>query len=172
MSTKIDITLVNTYNKDTLGVADLSLYQVSPTNPSLEITPPGFNKVSLVFTPSSINTYGANHLLIGNEGDPLPDGIYTLKYSVSPNTINFVEKSFIRTDKIECQYDKLLLAIDNGCTCDLAIIPRLKWELRNVKLLIEGAIAATNLCDIKAAYNMYSKAVVQIKKISLCNCKQ
>ena len=102
MSTlKLDILVVPTYNTLTLAVADASIYPTTPpnvTSPSIEINIPNFGIVNLTFTVNDLNVFTTSNLGINPLGnDPLPDGIYYLKYSVAPANVNFVEKTIMRT---------------------------------------------------------------------------
>lgn len=167
----LDLTIFNTYQSTSLGIIDVSLYDGNIINPSLEITPPGFPKVNVEFTPDNINIYNSIHLLPNCDSEiPLPDGIYTIKYSIQPNQINYVEKSFIRVEEIKCKYQKILLAVDNNCSCNTSGASDLKRQLRSIKLLIEGSIASTNNCDYKTATEMYRKAYSLLDKLKICDC--
>src|SRR5690349_18187001 len=95
---KLDILVIPTYNSLTLGVIDISTYPASPpiSSPVITITiPNGFGSVSLPFVPNNFNVFNSLILGLSAPGDdltPLPDGVYTLIYSVDPASINFVTK--------------------------------------------------------------------------------
>lgn len=177
--TALDINIVKTHNIRTIGIADTSVYATSIINgPVIEITPPGFKKVALDFTVKSVNIFNSNSLKITNacsEQDlsPLPDGIWKIKYSITPALDNYVEKSFMRTDYIRCMYDRAFLGIDMsncvGCTSDL--IHTKKNELQEIRLLIDGAVASANDCDEDGAMYKYRKAMDKLKRIKQCECK-
>jgi hypothetical protein len=172
-TTSLDFTLLDTYAVTSLGVIDLSNYAVAPTNVSMEITPPGgWNKVNVVFTPRAVNIYTADHFNIacGLEPMPLPDGVYTMKYSVAPNATTWVEKSFMRIAQIVAKYERIFLSVDASCECNGTLRSRFKEQLRNIRLLIDGSVAAANQCDIISAMDMYTKAWSLLDKIKPCEC--
>jgi hypothetical protein len=170
--TTLDINLLDSYKLSQIVFADVSVYDVNPTNSSFEITVPGYDKINVVFVPRVVNIFNATHLIpnITNVSTPLPDGIYKIKYSVNPNTTTFVEKSFMRTSQIECKFYKAFLALEGSCDCNGFDNKRLKNSLRSIWLLIEGSVAASNQCDITSSYEMYHKADSLLNKLKLCNC--
>lgn len=178
--TTLDFNIIDTHNIRTIAVADTSLYSETLiiSNPVVEITPPGFAKISTVFSPKSVSIYNSNNVGITKlcEGDnlsPLPDGIWKIKYSIQPSLENYVEKSFMRTSHLECIYAKVFLGIDlpscSGCGSDLA--RKQKEELREIRLLIDGSVASANECDEEMAMYKYRKALDKLKRIKKCECK-
>jgi len=95
----LDIIVVPTYSTLTLGVADASTYPTNPpivTAPTIEINVPSLGIVILPFTPNDFNIFTSASLglsILGQPLIPLPDGIYTLKYTVEPAYENFVVKA-------------------------------------------------------------------------------
>ena len=173
MTTNLDLTILDTYSLTSIGIIDLSTYQVSPTNVSMEITPPGgWNKVNVVFTPRAVNIYNATHFNIdcGLTLPPLPDGVYNMKYSVAPNQTNWVEKSFMRVAQLTAKYERIFLSVDSKCECNGDMRSKLKEQLRNIRLLIDGSVASANQCDILTAMDMYRKAWTLLDKITPCEC--
>ena len=122
----LDFLVINTYNTQTLGVADISVYDTDPPNVSaatMQITVPGFpTPVSIPFNVNSFNVY--NSIILGLSTfpavTPLPDGIYFMKYSVAPATTNFVEKNIMRTELIQEKFDSAFMKLDM-MECDSAI---------------------------------------------------
>ena len=109
---KLDIIVVPTYSTLSLGVMDASTYPDSPpiSSPSIRITVPGFGDTTLPFDINSFNIYNSGNLGITEVGvdQPLPDGIYRLRYSVAPAYLNFVERTIMRTEKIQERYNQPL----------------------------------------------------------------
>ena len=78
----LDFLVINTYTTQTLGIADISVYDTDPPNvsaPTMQITVPGFTTpVSIPFNVNSFNVY--NSIILGLSPfpavTPLPDGIY------------------------------------------------------------------------------------------------
>lgn len=163
MSTlKLDILVVPTYNTQTLAINDISTYPPTPpvSSPTIEITVPGFGKVTLPFTPNTINVFNSTSLGITSVGDPLlplPDGVYTLVYSVAPAYLNFVQKNIMRTDQLQEKFDSAFMKLDM-MECDRAIKTQAKVDLTSIYFFIQGAIAAANNCAIIEANKLYNQA--------------
>lgn len=158
---KLDIIVLQTYNVKNLAVADASGYPdtYTPLVPSIRITPPGFNPVELPFEVNNYNVYTAADL-IGAEPcseSPLPDGIYTYVYSNSPANENFVEKSFMRIDKIQEKYDSAFMSLDM-MECDRQIKAQAKIDLNTIYFYIQGSVAAANNCAITQSEKLYKQA--------------
>lgn len=170
----LDILPIDTYSVTTIAFADTSDYGTTlVSNPSFEVTPPGWNKVNLFFTPSNVNVYNASHFNIACDNQTaLPDGPWTVKYSIYPNAQNFVEKTFFRTELIRCKYSQAFLKMETTCECNGQQHSKLKQQLQNIKLLIEGAVASSNQCDNLAAMDKYKQADRLLGKLNFCECNQ
>lgn len=167
----LDIQLIDTYSLNSIAFADISDYgNLVIKNPSFEVSAPGFNKQNIVFTPKQINVYTAADLKLDCDPDAaLPDGIYTIKYSIYPNDNPDyqVEKYFFNTKQISNKYQQVTLSLLNGnCQCKSDY----NKELIGIKLLIEGSMAAANSDEVDLAYQMYNKAANKIDKFKKCNC--
>ena len=112
----LDFLVINTFSTKTLGIADISTYDTNPPvliAPTMEITIPGYTvPVSIPFIPLDFNVYnsitlGLNTFSGGTQ--PLPDGIYFLKYSVSPAYLNYTEKNIMRTERIQEKFDNAFM---------------------------------------------------------------
>ena len=163
MSTlKLDFLVVPTYNVLSMGVIDSSTYPDSPpvvTSPTLEITIPGFNTVAIPFIVNEYNVLTSDKLGITATGDkqPLPDGVYFLKYSINPAYNNFVEHSFMRVDKLLEKFDEAFMKLDM-MECDGAIKTQSKVDLNSILIFIQGSISAANNCAIIEANKLYNQA--------------
>jgi len=175
----LDITLVPTYSLKTMSIADISIYPsgLNINNATLEITSPGLRKVAISFIPKSVNTINSNTIQLTcvdsySELASLPDGIYTLKYSIAPNQTYFIEKNFIRVDQLECKYANALLYLDLD-ESDFKEKHSIKLKkLKPVRILIDGSIAAMNECDGPLAIKLYQKANELVEDLlnGECNC--
>lgn len=172
----LDFLVINTYNTATLGVADISVYDTQPPNvsaPTMEITIPGYTSaVSIPFIPQDFNVYnsvilGLNPLSGGMQ--PLPDGVYYMKYSVAPAFTNFVEKNIMRTEKIQEKFDNAFMKLDM-MECDSAIRTQAKVDLNSIYYMIQGSIAAANNCAIDTANKLYAQADRQLNNFIKNNC--
>lgn len=155
----LDIAVVPTYNMNLLAVADGSTYTAIPTSPTIEIIPANFAKAVIPFTPSQLNIFNSTDLGIttGTDYLPLPDGIYTLTYSIAPAYENFVTKTMLRVDQLQEKFDKAFLKLDM-MECDRAVKTQQKVELSTAYFLIQGAMAAANNCATVEAMKLYSQA--------------
>ena len=174
MSTlKLDILVIPTFNTLTLGVADASTYPTTPSvsNPTLEINVPNFGIVFRPFVPNELNVFSSANLGISPVGtnDPLPDGIYYLKYTVDPPTTNFVDKTIMRVDRLQEKFDEAFMKLDM-MECDRAIKMQAKVELTTVSFFINGAVAAANNCAIVEANKLYLQADKMLNNFIRTNC--
>lgn len=171
---KLDILVIDTHNSKTLGVADISTYPDSPPvqSPTIEITIPGFGLVSIPFTPKDFNVFNSGSLEITSPGDdllPIPDGVYTLTYSVAPAFQNSVTKTIIRVDQLQESFDEAFMKLDM-MECDGAIKKQSKVELNSIYFLIQGAIAAANNCAVDVSNKLYNQAKKQLEAFTKNGC--
>jgi hypothetical protein len=163
MSNKLSLNLliIDTHDPRTLGVGDLSFYPMGMqiVSPTIQITPPAFQRITLPYTAKQATFYNSNTLGLTNSDDDsqlvdLPDGVWKIKYSISPANTNFVEKSFLRSDYIQAKFAKALLTTDIS-SCDSSIKDADKLLLDEVWYYIQGAIADANTCNDTAAMDKY-----------------
>ena len=113
----------DTLNGCILRVVDTSIY--SPTTPItcilLEVTVPGFMRpvqfTDAEITPGFTLNLTACDLAIQSMGcgetyNDLPDGIYIIKYSVSPNDVVYVEYNHLRITKALKRYNEILCDLE------------------------------------------------------------
>jgi len=160
-SLNLNILVVPTYDSRILSVKDISTYATTPSAPNIEITiPGGFGTVNLPFNINTTNVFNSASLGITDPTDaevPLPDGVYFLKYSITPAYVNFVEKSIMRTDQLQEKFDNAFMRLDL-MECDRAIKTQAKVELNSIYYFIQGAIAAANNCAIVESNKLYNQA--------------
>lgn len=165
----LDILVMPTYSPYTLAIGDYSKYPAGfvPASPTVEISAAGFPTKSVSFVPSNLNIYNSSNLGITCVDAPdavLPDGIYTIKYSIAPAYQYFVEKTIMRVDNIMEKYDTAFLKLDIT-ECDQTIKRQQKIELDTVNYFIQGSIAAANKCANTEAIRLYNQADKMLKKI-------
>ena len=171
---KLDIIVVPTYNVLNLAVMDASVYPDNPplvSGATIDIDVPGFGLVSLPFIIEELNVFTSSNLGISAAGvsQPLPDGIYHLKYSTAPSTVNFVEKTIIRVDQLQEKFDEAFMKLDM-MECDRAIKTQAKVDLNTVYFFIQGAIAAANNCAEVEANKLYQQADKMLNNFIKTNC--
>lgn len=111
-----------------LLINDISTYNFDDNHlccPILEITPPGFN-TAIVFNNNTHNVslnwnfrlsltacdLGLQTENCQNEFCALADGIYIIRYSISPNDIVYVEYNHLRTTMAMRKYRDVLCCVD------------------------------------------------------------
>lgn len=153
---------------------DTSIYDANPpvvVNPTIEIKVPGFNAVYLPFTIQQINTFNSTDLglTVAGEEIDLPDGIYCIKYTIDPPLVNFVEKSFIRVDKLQEKFDGAFMTLDM-MECDREIKTQAMVTLNTIYFYLQGAIASANNCAVVNAAKLYEQADKMLKGFMSTNC--
>jgi len=171
---KLDILVIPTYNTTTLGVADASVYPTDPpvvSGATIDITVPGFGTFVKPFSVNDFNVFTTSNLGITPIGidQPLPDGVYRLKYSVAPAYINYVEKSIMRVEQLQEKFDGAFMKLDM-MECDRAIKTQAKVDLNSIYFFIQGAIAAANNCADVEATKMYNQADMMLNNFIKNNC--
>ena len=175
MALQLDILVVPTYNTLTLGVADASIYPTNPpvvSAPTIEITVPGFDVVSLPFNVNDFNIFNSLSLGLTTFGEPLlplPDGVYKLRYAVAPAYENFVEKTIIRVEQLQEKFDEAFMKLDM-MECDRAIKTQQKVDLNTIYFFIQGAIAAANNCAVAESNKLYNQANMMLNNFIKNNC--
>jgi hypothetical protein len=165
MISKLNLDVVDTHNFKTLGLVDTSWYNPNITieTPTLQILVPGFSKyVSPAFVPKSLNIFNSNSVGLTNAGCEqelieLPDGLWKIKYSICPNDKLFIEKIFLRTDKLLCRYTQAFLTLDLEKMSEDKERQK-RRALEEAELYFKYAHAAANNKDYKSAKDFYKKS--------------
>lgn len=170
----LDLLLIDGYNSSNIIIGDISIYAINYTVPSelqLEITPPGFSKITVDFKTKDINIYRALDLGLTCDDTcmELPDGIYEVKYSTPAPKVATITKYFLKVDKIKNMYQSSFLKLDLDCNCPSEEIKKNKDKIKQALLLIEGAIASANTCDLINTQKLYNKAYCILSNINKCN---
>jgi hypothetical protein len=171
---QLDILVVPTYSVLTLGVTDASVYPTNPpvvSAPSIEIDIPGFGTKILPFVPNETNVFTSSNLGITEIGcnQPLPDGVYRIKYSVAPAYANYVEKTILRVDRLQEKFDNAFLQL-NMMECDRALKTQSSVQLNTINFFIQGAIAAANNCAEYESNTLYIQADNMLNSFLKSNC--
>lgn len=169
----------DTMNKCILRVVDTSVY--NPLKPPsclrLLITLPGF-QVPVSFDDTKIQpgfmlNLTACDLDLQNAGcgtkyDDLPDGIYILKYSVSPNDLVYVEYNHLRITKALYMVQCILCALDLGtCVPPLEIKAKMD-QLNMIRIYLSAAKAHVEFChEPQKGMELYRYA---IKLLNILSC--
>jgi hypothetical protein len=172
---RLDIIVIPTFDELTLAVADASTYPTTPIvqSPNLEITVPGLGTYNVPFTINTLNVLNSESIGFTASGDPLmplPDGVYYIKYSISPAYVNHVDKSIIRVDRLQEKFDKAFMKLDM-MECDRAIKTQQKVDLNSIYFFIQGAIAAANNCAADEAIKLYNQADKMLNNFMRNGCQ-
>jgi hypothetical protein len=163
MALILDFLITPTYSTKTIGITDVSTYENDPptvTTPTLEVSIPGFDTITVPFVPESLNVLNSTVLElteVGEEEQPLPDGVYVFRYSVDPSDSVFVEKTIMRVEQLQEKFDAAFMKLDLA-NCSDKITKQQKVSLDTIYYFIQGAIAAANNCATTEAVELYQKA--------------
>ena len=149
MNHQLSLDVQETTNEMVLIVLDSSVYDnILPVEcQTLEVTLPG------AMSPKSfeINELGTKITLTYadfHEGEDcaLPDGIYILKYSISPNDKVYVEYNHMRTTLLLNQYKRAFCSVDlTSATPDKETQKKLDL-LREIKDFIDASKIQVEIC--------------------------
>lgn len=177
MVSRLNFDITDTHDPKTLGIVDTSWYNpdIIVESPMIEILPPGFvTAASPFFMPRALNVYNSNGVGLTRascEGEliDLPDGLWKVRYSICPNDKLYVEKFFLKTDKIVCRYTQAFLSLDLR---NDNYSKHKRDALDEIEFYIQGAIAAANNQDAKLASDLYKKAdrLLEVYGQSECLC--
>lgn len=175
----------DTMNKCIFRIVDTSIYNtdIAVKCPMLWITPPGF-KYSIQFTettdipidPGFILNLTACDLELqvlncGTTYSDLPDGIYAIKYSVSPNEFVYVEYNHLRITKALYKYKAILCDLDLGACDPPAQIKTKLNQLRLIKMYLEAAKAQVEFNhQANKGMELYNYAIKLLDKMDCSTC--
>jgi hypothetical protein len=172
----------DTMNKGILRVVDTSVYnpQIAVTCPLLEITPPGFAAPTQFtdqdFTPGFILNLTACQLGLqltgcGTTIADLSDGIYIIKYSVSPNAVVYVEYNHLRITNALWRYYNLLCDLDVAACDPPASVKQKLEKLNMIKMYLDAAKSLVEFChEPKKGMDIYNYAVKLLDKMDCKTC--
>jgi hypothetical protein len=177
---QLSLEVLDVKNVNIFKITDTSIYteQILVDCERLHITVPGFvNPVEIETIKGFDISLSACDLYIQTTGcgdnlQPLPDGIYFIRYSVSPNDKVFVEYDHMRvTSLLDKWYNQLCQLEMASCEPSADVKEQLK-ELRLIKSFIDAAKAKVEYChDNEAGMNLYNYAKKLLDKYpnSCCN---
>jgi hypothetical protein len=152
---QLSLEVPETNNCSVFRVLDTSLYtsELDVTCGTLQITSPGFNEpVSIEVLPSfnlilNACTLGIQSSGCGTTSERLPDGIYVVKYSVSPNDKVYVEYYYLRVCQILNKYFNQLCRLELAACEPAADVKDQLNELTMIKSFIDAAKAKVEVCE-------------------------
>jgi hypothetical protein len=179
----LSLEVPDTLNKCVLRIVDTSVYNpdVAPVCPQLYVTLPGFNR-SVMLDESFFSTGFSLNLTAcdleiqneecGAEYNDLPDGIYIIKYAVSPHEYVYVEYNHLRITNALHKYKAALCDLDlMACEPTAKVMDKLK-DLHKIKMYLEAAKAKVEYChESEMGMDLYNYALKQLNKYSCSTCK-
>lgn len=177
---KLSLEVPLVMNTCVLKIMDTSIYSdiVPVTCPTLNVTVPGFGYSNqLDFTPGGTATLTGCDLQLQLNGCldevyvDLPDGIYIIKYSVSPNDQVYVEYNHLRITKALHRYKKVLCELDLAACEPSGPVAKKLETLRKVKMYLEAAQAKVETChEPQKGMTLYNYAIKLLNKLDCVNC--
>jgi hypothetical protein len=176
---QLSLEVLDVKNVNIFKITDTSVYtdKIPVDCETLHITVPGFTKPVQIDTTQGFDlVLTACDLYIQKSGcgenlQSLPDGVYLIRYSVSPNDKVFVEYSYLRITSILNDWNNYLCQLELG-TCDpTADVKESLKELRLIKSFIDAAKAKVEYChDSKAGMDLYNYAKRRLDKFPETCC--
>jgi hypothetical protein len=168
-----------------LRIEDTSVYSslIPVTCPTLQVLAPGFvtaTKLNDTTTPVigvgfTVNLNACDLELqteeCGTEFYSLPDGVYVIKYSVSPNDLVYVEYNHLRINKAMAKYKAILCDLDLGaCEPPIDKVETLN-KLLKIKMYLEAAKAKVEFCgEPDKGMTIYNYALKLLDKMNCSTC--
>tara|TARA_R100000734_G_C3308926_1_gene99564 strand:+ start:420 stop:962 length:543 start_codon:yes stop_codon:yes gene_type:complete len=166
-------------NSCIMRVVDTSVYSslIDVNCTHLNITVPGYGfSIQLNVTENFTKTITACDLNLqtedcGEKYANLPDGVYIIKYSVSPNDVVFVTYNHLRITDALIKYNKILCDIDVSACDPPADIKKKLEQLRLIKMYLEAAKAKVEYChEPQKGMTLYNYACKLLGKMNCTNC--
>ena len=162
-------------NCEILSIRDTSQYtdDLAIDCPELLITTPGFNSPTLIKVQPYFDLNLSSCALAlqteqcGTTRTHIPDGVYIIRYSVSPNDKAYVEYNHLRVTTLLSSYYSKLCEID-ALQCEPDRSKReIVLEMNYIKTLIDAAVAKVEYCQSPSAgMDIYNFAKKKLEKIT------
>ena len=176
---QLSLEIPDSNNIKVLRLFDTSTYadNVKVDCSTLRITSPGFNLPIVIDILPSFNlvlnacSLGIQRSGCGESSTPLPDGIYVINYSVSPNDKVYVEYNHLRTTQIMNKYYNLLGRVEMAACEPAADVKEVLNELRLIKSFIDAAKAKVEYTlQPEAGMDLFLYAKKRLDKMSSRDC--
>jgi hypothetical protein len=175
-------------NTCVMKIFDTSVYQTTSPNipivcPTLTITVPGFSTSVEIIGQKMLDFVEGGHVNItacdlglqkencDTQLANIPDGIYAIKYSVSPSNLVFAEYNYLRISQALNKYYKVLCGIDLAACDPPAKIKEKLEKLRLIKMYLESAKSKVEFChESQKGMSLYNYALKLLNKFECNNC--
>lgn len=102
----------------------------------------------------------------GTTQQEIPDGIYIIRYSVSPNLKVYVEYNHLRTTRLLTKYYEVLCDLDIQACQPETYKQQLLDEMGYIKIMIDAAVANVEYCQSSAqGMQLYNYAKDRLNKV-------
>lgn len=185
MKHKLSLAIPDTMNDWSMTIQDMSVYAdlIPVSCLTLQVLVPGtisaitFNEDSVpALTPGFTRHLTACDLELQTEScgtrfDCLPDGIYVIKLSVSPNDLVYVEYNHLRVTQALIKWKKHLCDLELA-PCDPPLDKKKKLDrLMEIKGYIEAAKAMVEVChEAKKGMELFNYAVKLLNQMNCQSC--
>ena len=179
-SHKLSLEVPDTLNSCIIRIIDSSIYAegVSVKCPVLQVTAPGFSSPKTVddVTPNFSLNLSACAIKIqsdncGSVFNDIPDGVYIIKYSVSPNEYVYVEYNHLRITKALNKLKSLYCELDRGACEPSQQQKKYLQELREIQDDLDAAKAKVEYCrSVNEGLTLYKYAMSRLDKIQCKMC--
>lgn len=179
MISQLDIYIENILNPKILVVKDCSYYNpdIVVTNAKLDLKYP--NSDTYINIPVgknfsyiiNSNTLGLTNVTNSDALSDLPDGLWTIEYSICPNDELYVEFTFLRNIKQLIKYYNLFCQIEIDKCNKKHYLEDLK-KIREIKDLIDAAQYLANDCGkYEKSIELYNEAEEMLNEFTNdCKC--
>lgn len=178
MVSKLSVDYIDSNNPKTFRLIDDSEYntKITVSSPTLEITPPGFSYptvftvepyFNMVFNASILNILKVkSYKLLAD----LPDGIYGIKYSITPSAELFVEYDYFRTVKLREKFSRIACGLlDKKRDYTVNEFEDIKKEILWIDQLIDASKYKTEICgEPEKGISLYNEASFLLDKYIHC----
>ena len=162
-------------NCELLCIKDTSQYSddLAVNCEELLITLPGYSVPVLIKVNKNFDmcltacTLALQTKKCGTVQDRIPDGIYIIRYSVSPNSKVYVEYNHLRVTRLLNTYYEVLCDLDvNSCQPN-SEKQSLLSEMSYIRTMIDAAVSNVEYCQSAAqGMQLYNYAKTRLNKIS------
>lgn len=178
---QLALDIPDTLNESVFRVIDASIYSPDvPTEcPKLEITLPGFTLPAVITDIEPLFSVNLDACQLGiqihNCGiqfNTLPDGVYIVRYSLSPNDKLYVEYNHLRITCALNKINKILCCLDlKDCEPVEPTKSQIR-ELQDLWMMLKGAKSNVEYCHHpKKGMAMYKYIMGRLDKLSCaCGC--
>jgi hypothetical protein len=154
----LQFSVLDSDNSSLIVINDESSYMQPPQLPTLYVRFPGFTEwCSLFITPSKVNNISTKQLKY--EAAEFPDGVYEIKYTISPSDKYSITHYYVRDVKFKKEFLSYLekigenqhLSIDNA------------WE---IELYLQASKAAAINNKLTQAVTFFKEAQNKLSKLT------